>query len=150
MAQRRCSSKNPNTSQTRKYLQSGDNIYGVIEFLAKNGGLTDASIWFIDADPAISMYDGELPSIVVGYKNDDNVFSVSDDWATDLPVGYDFAIGLIPSSANATKTPSLGLVVSMNPALGPNPAPGAVVVISSSTMVTWSSLMKSEKMMDFL
>ena len=37
--------------------QSGDNIYGVIEFLAKNGGLTDASIWFIDADPAISMYD---------------------------------------------------------------------------------------------
>ena len=84
--------------------QSGDNIYGVIEFLAKNGGLTDASIWFIDADPAISMYDGELPSIV-GYKNDDNVFSVSDDWATDLPVGYDFAIGLNPSSANATKTP---------------------------------------------
>ena len=84
--------------------RSGDNIYGVIELLAKHGGLTDASIWFIDADPAMSEYDGIIPDII-GYKNDNNIFELSSEWVNDLPVAYDFAIGLNPSSANATKTP---------------------------------------------
>ena len=82
--------------------QSGDNIYGLIEFLAKYAELTDASVWFIDSDPAIAEYGDEIPSIV-GFKNEDNIFEVSENWSTDLPVGYDFAIGMSPK--NATKTP---------------------------------------------
>jgi prepilin-type N-terminal cleavage/methylation domain-containing protein/prepilin-type processing-associated H-X9-DG protein len=82
--------------------ESGDNIYGLIEFLAKYAELSDASVWFIDADPAVAAYEGELPSIV-GFKNENNIFEVSEEWSTDLPVGYDFAIGMNPK--NATKTP---------------------------------------------
>ena len=41
---------------------------------------------------------------IIGFKNDNNIFELSDEWVNDLPVAYDFAIGLNPS-ANATKTP---------------------------------------------
>lgn len=92
------------TQSKLENTQSGDNIHGVIEFFAKNAGLTDASVWFIDADPAVTSYGDEIPTIV-GFKNEDNIFELSEQWSTDLPVGYDFAVGLNPSAANSTKTP---------------------------------------------
>lgn len=91
------------TASKLENTQSGDNIYGIIEFLAKYAGLTEASIWFIDSDPAVSEY-GELPSII-GFKNDENIFELADGWSNDLPVAYDFAIGLNPAPSDASKTP---------------------------------------------
>ena len=81
--------------------RSGDNIYGVIELLAKHAELTNASIWFIDSDPAVREYSGVIPG-VIGVKNENNIFELSEDWVTDLPVAYDFAIGLNPKDRTIT------------------------------------------------
>lgn len=44
-------------------LQAND-IYEVAEFLAKYTKLTDAAIWRLDGDPAVTLYEGKLPRLV--------------------------------------------------------------------------------------
>jgi prepilin-type N-terminal cleavage/methylation domain-containing protein/prepilin-type processing-associated H-X9-DG protein len=85
--------------------ESGENVHGVAEFLAKNVDLTDASIWIIGSDPAVAAYTAELP-VIVGFRNSENVFEISNEWTTEVPVGYDFAIA-VSGNAPATTTPLL-------------------------------------------
>jgi prepilin-type N-terminal cleavage/methylation domain-containing protein/prepilin-type processing-associated H-X9-DG protein len=80
-------------------------VAGVAQFLAKQSDLTDASIWIIGSDPAVSAYAGLLPAIV-GYRNADNAFQTSEEWTADVPVGYDFAIG-VSGNAPTSTTPLL-------------------------------------------
>lgn len=93
---------------TKARLQStdsGENVHGVGEFLAKNVDLTDASIWIIGSDPAVAAYTSELP-VIIGYRDSENIFQRSQEWTTDVPVGYDFAIA-VSGNAPSTTTPLL-------------------------------------------
>lgn len=81
------------------------NVAGVAQFLAKQSDLTDASIWIIDSDPAVAAYPGLLPAIV-GFRDGSNAFQTSEQWVQDVPVGYDFAIG-ISGNAPTSTTPLL-------------------------------------------
>lgn len=93
---------------TKARLQStdsGENVHGVGEFLAKNVDLTDASIWIIGSDPAVAAYTSELP-VIIGFRDSENVFQRSQEWTTDVPVGYDFAIA-VSGNAPSTTTPLL-------------------------------------------
>lgn len=83
--------------------ESGESVHGVAEFLAKNVDLTDASIWIIGSDPAVADYTSELP-VIVGFRNSENVFEVADEWTTQVPVGYDFAVA-VSGNAPSTTTP---------------------------------------------
>lgn len=78
-----------------------DDIFGVGSFLAKQVDLTDASIWIIGSDPAVADYTATLPA-VVGFRNSDNVYTVSDDWVNGVPIGYDFAIGISGNAPTST------------------------------------------------
>ncbi|HKK19603.1 MAG TPA: prepilin-type N-terminal cleavage/methylation domain-containing protein [Opitutales bacterium] len=69
------------------------NVPRVAEFLAKQVELTDASIWIIGADPLVSEYEAQLPAIV-GFRNEENVYNTADLWTSDVPVGYDYALGV--------------------------------------------------------
>ena len=80
-------------------------VPGVAQFLAKQVDLTDASIWIIGSDPAVAAYSGLLP-VIVGFRDSNNAFQTATDWVQDVPVGYDFAIG-IPGNAPTTTTPLL-------------------------------------------
>jgi len=80
-------------------------VAGVAQFLAKQSDLTDASIWIIGSDPAVAAYAQELPAIV-GYRDSDNAFQTAEDWTQDVPVGYDFAIG-VSGNAPTSTTPLL-------------------------------------------
>lgn len=91
------------TAAKLQSTDSGDNIHGVAEFLAKNADLTDASIWLIGADPAVADYPEELP-VIIGFRDSDNAFQVASEWETSVPVGYDFAIA-ISGNAPASTTP---------------------------------------------
>ena len=89
------------------------NVAGVAQFLAKQCDLADASIWIIDSDPAVAAYAQLLPAIV-GYRDADNAFQTSEEWTADVPVGYDFAIG-VSGNAPTSTTPLIwtrGLVSS--------------------------------------
>lgn len=93
---------------TKSRLQttdSGENVHGVAEFLAKNVDLTDASIWIIGSDPAVAAYTSELP-VIVGFRDSENVFQRSQEWTTEVPVGYDFAVA-VSGNAPSTTTPLL-------------------------------------------
>ncbi|MFU8847464.1 MAG: prepilin-type N-terminal cleavage/methylation domain-containing protein [Opitutales bacterium] len=93
---------------SKKNLQdtnSGENVHGVAEFLARNVDLTDVSIWIIDSDPAVASFTDELP-VVVGFRDSQNIFQRSPEWTTSVPVGYDFAIA-ISGNAPSTTTPLL-------------------------------------------
>ena len=72
-------------------LGENNNIHGVAEFLAKQAGLEDASIWMIPSDKEYINYIGTIPTLI-GYRNDENVFEVSLDWAGDEPLAYAFAL----------------------------------------------------------
>ena len=80
-------------------------VAGVAQFLAKQCDLADASIWIIDSDPAVAAYAQILPAIV-GYRDADNAFQTSEEWTADVPVGYDFAIG-VSGNAPTSTTPLL-------------------------------------------
>ncbi|WP_269525914.1 pilus assembly FimT family protein [Coraliomargarita parva] len=69
-------------------------VAAIAEFLAEQVDLTDASIWIIESDPAVSEYEQtqELPASI-GYRDTSNVFNVTDGWNDEVPVGYDFALG---------------------------------------------------------
>lgn len=84
---------------------SGENVHGVAEFLAKNVDLTDASIWIIGSDPAVAAYTSELP-VIVGFRDSENIFKRSQEWTTEVPVGYDFAVA-VSGNAPSTTTPLL-------------------------------------------
>lgn len=89
---------------TRAKLQStesGESVHGVAEFLAKNVDLTDASIWIIGSDPAVAEYSADLPA-VVGVRDQNNEFQVSQLWNTNVPVGYDFAVNVSGNAPNTT------------------------------------------------
>ncbi|MBL6912705.1 MAG: prepilin-type N-terminal cleavage/methylation domain-containing protein [Puniceicoccaceae bacterium] len=81
------------------------NVAGVAQFLAKQVDLTDASIWIIESDPAVASYGSTLPAIV-GFRNSSNAFETATEWTQDVPVGYDFAIG-ISGNAPTSTTPLL-------------------------------------------
>jgi len=81
------------------------NVAGVAQFLAKQVDLTDASIWIIESDPAVASYASTLPAIV-GFRNSSNAFETATEWTRDVPVGYDFAIG-ISGNAPTSTTPLL-------------------------------------------
>ena len=66
-------------------------IQGVAEFLSKQAGLEDASIWMIPSDKEYINYTGTIPTLI-GYRNDENVFELSSDWAGDEPLAYAFAL----------------------------------------------------------
>jgi prepilin-type N-terminal cleavage/methylation domain-containing protein/prepilin-type processing-associated H-X9-DG protein len=91
------------TLNTAKLTAAGfaDDIYGVGSFLAKQVDLTDASIWIIGSDPAVADYAGVLPA-VVGYRDDSNIYTDSEDWKSGVPVGYDFAIGVSGNAPTST------------------------------------------------
>lgn len=80
-------------------------VAGVAQFLAKQSDLTDASIWIIESDPAVAAYDNVLP-VIVGFRDDQNAFNTSEEWVADVPVGYDFAIG-VSGNAPTSTTPLL-------------------------------------------
>lgn len=80
-------------------------VAGVAQFLAKQSDLTDASIWIIESDPAVAAYSEVLP-VVIGFRDNDNVFRTVDEWRPDVPVGYDFAIG-VSGNAPTSTTPLL-------------------------------------------
>ena len=80
-------------------------VAGVAQFLAKQSDLTDASIWIIGSDPAVAAYSGLLPAIV-GYRDSNNAFQTSTEWTANVPVGYDFAIG-VSGNAPTSTTPLL-------------------------------------------
>jgi len=80
-------------------------VAGVAQFLAKHADLTDAAIWIIASDPAVTEYNAELPAII-GYRDDSNAFQTSSEWTASVPVGYDFAIG-VNSNSPASTTPLL-------------------------------------------
>ena len=72
-------------------------VPAVAEFLAKQVDLTDAAIWIIGSDPAVTAYqqDKALPT-TVGFRNASNDFEVTQGeapWDDSVPVGYDFALG---------------------------------------------------------
>lgn len=72
-------------------------VPAVAEFLAKQVDLTDAAIWIIGSDPAVTAYeqDKQLPT-TVGFRNAANDFEVTGGeapWDDSVPVGYDFALG---------------------------------------------------------
>ena len=81
------------------------NVAGVAQFLAKQCDLADASIWIIDSDPAVAAYAQLLPAIV-GYRDTENAFKTSDEWTQEVPVGYDFAVG-VSGNAPTSTTPLL-------------------------------------------
>jgi prepilin-type N-terminal cleavage/methylation domain-containing protein/prepilin-type processing-associated H-X9-DG protein len=73
-------------------------VAAVAEFLAKQVDLTDAAIWIIGSDPAVTAYeqDGNTLPTTVGYRNATNDFEVTKGnapWNDSVPVGYDFALG---------------------------------------------------------
>ena len=80
-------------------------VAGVAQFLAKQSELTDASIWIIESDPAIAAYDQVLP-VIIGFRDDQNAFQTAQEWTSDVPVGYDFAIG-VSGNAPTSTTPLL-------------------------------------------
>lgn len=80
-------------------------VAGVAQFLAKQVDLTDASIWIIESDPAVAAYTELLPAIV-GFRDGDNAFQTATDWVQEVPVGYDFAIG-VSGNAPTSTTPLL-------------------------------------------
>ena len=80
-------------------------VAGVAQFLAKQCDLADASIWIIDSDPAVTAYAQLLPAIV-GYRDDENAFQTSEGWTANVPVGYDFAVG-VSGNAPTSTTPLL-------------------------------------------
>ena len=80
-------------------------VAGVAQFLAKQCDLADASIWIIDSDPAVAAYAQLLPAIV-GYRDAENAFQTSEEWTADVPVGYDFAVG-VSGNAPTSTTPLL-------------------------------------------
>ncbi len=82
-------------------LKYGKSVQGVAEFLAKQVDLTDASIWIIGADPLVAEYTGTLPAIV-GYRDNTNKYNTSEDWKSDSPVGYDFAINISGNAPTST------------------------------------------------
>jgi prepilin-type N-terminal cleavage/methylation domain-containing protein/prepilin-type processing-associated H-X9-DG protein len=84
---------------------SFSDVAGVAQFLAKQSDLTDASIWIIGSDPAVAAYAELLPAIV-GFRNQQNAFQTSPEWTADVPVGYDFAIG-VSGNAPTSTTPLL-------------------------------------------
>lgn len=93
------------TKSKLQNTETGENVQGVAEFLAKNVDLTDASIWIIGSDPAVAEYTEELP-VIVGFRDDSNEFNVADEWTANVPVGYDFAIA-VSGNAPTTTTPLL-------------------------------------------
>lgn len=78
---------------------------GVAQFLAKQTELIDAAIWIIGADPAVALYPEQLPEIV-GFRDEQNAFKKSPNWTQEVPVGYDFAVG-VNGSSQASTTPLL-------------------------------------------
>ena len=80
-------------------------VAGVAQFLAKQCDLADASIWIIDSDPAVTAYAQLLPAIV-GYRDAENAFQTSEGWTANVPVGYDFAVG-VSGNAPTSTTPLL-------------------------------------------
>ncbi|HAV14349.1 MAG TPA: hypothetical protein DCX06_12785 [Opitutae bacterium] len=95
------------TLNAAKLTTAGFNndIYGVASFLAKQVDLTDASIWIIGSDPAVADYANTLPA-VVGFRNDQNIYTDAPEWVSGVPVGYDFAIG-VSGNAPTSTTPLL-------------------------------------------
>ena len=85
--------------------ESGVNVHGAAEFLAKQVDLTDAAIWIIGSDPAVSSFTQELPA-VIGYRDNSNAFVVAPLWTSQVPVGYDFAYG-VSGNAPTSTTPLL-------------------------------------------
>ena len=81
------------------------NVAGVAQFLAKQCDLADASIWIIDSDPAVAAYAQLLPAIV-GYRDAENAFKTSAEWTQEVPVGYNFAVG-VSGNAPTSTTPLL-------------------------------------------
>ena len=76
-------------------IELGETVQGVAEFLGKQVDLNDAAIWLIGSDPAVTDYQNsgnELPA-VVGFRNDQNIYTKAPLWTNEVPVGYDFAIG---------------------------------------------------------
>ena len=85
-------------------------VPAVAEFLAKQVDLTDAAIWIIGSDPAVTAYEQEkiLPT-TVGFRNAENDFEVTKGeapWDDTVPVGYDFALGVGGNDPTST-TPLL-------------------------------------------
>ena len=84
---------------------SFSDVAGVAQFLAKQSDLTDASIWIIGSDPAVAAYAQLLPAIV-GYRDQQNAFQTAPEWTQEVPVGYDFAVG-VSGNAPTSTTPLL-------------------------------------------
>jgi len=80
---------------------SYSDVAGVAQFLAKQSDLTDASIWIIGSDPSVANYAELLPAIV-GYRDSNNTFQTSTEWTADVPIGYDFAIGVSGNAPTST------------------------------------------------
>lgn len=94
-------------SKLQRDTKLGTTPQGFAEFLAKTTGLTEASLWIIESDPALSAFEaqGVLPA-TIGYRDADNVFHLNPPWDTQIPIAYTIAIGHSPQ-APASTTPLL-------------------------------------------
>ena len=79
-------------------VKGGKTVQGVAAFLAERVDLTDSSIWIIDSDDYI--LGADIPQ-VIGYRNSENEWN-DDNWGPDIPVSYDFALGVGGSDPTST------------------------------------------------
>jgi prepilin-type N-terminal cleavage/methylation domain-containing protein/prepilin-type processing-associated H-X9-DG protein len=71
-------------------VTGGVTVQGVAAFLAEKVDLTDSSIWIIDSDELTL---GTTIPPVIGYRDTSNAWN-DDNWSADIPVSYDFALGV--------------------------------------------------------
>jgi prepilin-type N-terminal cleavage/methylation domain-containing protein/prepilin-type processing-associated H-X9-DG protein len=69
----------------------GKTVQGVATFLAQKVDLTESAIWIIDSDDLT--IGADIPP-VIGYRNEQSNAWIDNGWGTDVPVSYDFALGV--------------------------------------------------------
>ena len=79
-------------------VKGGKTVQGVAAFLAEKVDLVDSSIWIIESDDSI--LGADIPQ-VIGYRDNENMWKDA-DWGPEIPVSYDFALGVGGSDPTST------------------------------------------------
>lgn len=72
-------------------VKGGKTVQGVAAFLAEKVDLTDSSIWIIDSDDLT--LGADIPPLI-GYRDAQSNAWMDGEWGIDVPVSYDFALGV--------------------------------------------------------
>ena len=79
------------TEKKLEQVTGGKTVQGVAAFLAEKVDLTESSIWIIDSDDLT--IGADIPP-VIGYRDGQSNEWKDSEWSTDIPVSYDFALGV--------------------------------------------------------